>query len=52
MNKVVLVTSGFDPIYSGHIAYFKSAKTLGDVPLRVVEVQYGEQCVEEDIERQ
>jgi len=30
MKKVVLVTGGFDPIHSGHIAYFKAAKTLGD----------------------
>jgi cytidyltransferase-like protein len=28
--KVVLVTGGFDPIHSGHIAYFKAAKELGD----------------------
>tara|TARA_X000000950_G_scaffold175122_1_gene212826 strand:+ start:286 stop:1047 length:762 start_codon:yes stop_codon:yes gene_type:complete len=28
--KVVLVTGGFDPLHSGHIAYFKSAKKLGD----------------------
>ena len=26
---VVLVTGGFDPIHSGHIAYFKAAKELG-----------------------
>ncbi len=30
MNKVVLVTGGFDPLHSGHIAYFKSAKELGN----------------------
>lgn len=30
MMKVVLVTGGFDPIHSGHIAYFKSARELGD----------------------
>ena len=30
MNRVVLVTGGFDPLHSGHIAYFKEAKTLGD----------------------
>ena len=30
MSKVVLVTGGFDPLHSGHIAYFKAAKTLGD----------------------
>ncbi|MBR20394.1 MAG: hypothetical protein CMA64_09680 [Euryarchaeota archaeon] len=30
MAKVVLVTGGFDPLHSGHIAYFKSAKDLGD----------------------
>jgi D-beta-D-heptose 7-phosphate kinase/D-beta-D-heptose 1-phosphate adenosyltransferase len=30
MNKIVLVTGGFDPLHSGHIAYFKSAKALGD----------------------
>jgi len=29
-NTVVLVTGGFDPIHSGHIAYFLSAKKLGD----------------------
>lgn len=28
--KIVLVTGGFDPLHSGHIAYFKSAKKLGD----------------------
>lgn len=30
MKRVVLVTGGFDPIHSGHIAYFKAAKALGD----------------------
>ena len=29
--KVVLITGGFDPLHSGHIAYFKAAKTLGDM---------------------
>ena len=29
--KIVLVTGGFDPIHSGHISYFKSARTLGDM---------------------
>jgi len=29
--KVVLVTGGFDPLHSGHIAYFNSAKELGDI---------------------
>jgi len=28
--KIVLVTGGFDPIHSGHLAYFQSAKQLGD----------------------
>jgi cytidyltransferase-like protein len=28
--KVVLVTGGFDPLHSGHIEYFKSAKQLGN----------------------
>lgn len=31
MKKVVLVTGGFDPIHSGHIEYFKSARALGDM---------------------
>jgi cytidyltransferase-like protein len=31
MKKLVLVTGGFDPIHSGHISYFKSAKQLGDI---------------------
>ena len=30
MNKIVLVTGGFDPLHSGHIAYFKAARELGD----------------------
>ena len=30
VETIVLVTGGFDPIHSGHIAYFKSAKKLGD----------------------
>lgn len=29
MTKVVLVTGGFDPLHSGHIAYFNSARKLG-----------------------
>lgn len=28
--KIVLVTGGFDPVHSGHIAYFKAARALGD----------------------
>jgi cytidyltransferase-like protein len=28
--KIIIVSGGFDPIHSGHIAYFKSAKSLGD----------------------
>ena len=31
MRTVVLVTGGFDPIHSGHIAYLKAARKLGDV---------------------
>jgi D-beta-D-heptose 7-phosphate kinase/D-beta-D-heptose 1-phosphate adenosyltransferase len=29
MDKIVLVTGGFDPVHSGHIAYFKAARELG-----------------------
>jgi cytidyltransferase-like protein len=28
--KIIIVSGGFDPLHSGHIAYFKSAKALGD----------------------
>lgn len=28
--KIVIVTGGFDPIHSGHIAYFNAARELGD----------------------
>ena len=28
--KIILVTGGFDPLHSGHIAYFNAASTLGD----------------------
>jgi len=29
--KVVIVSGGFDPIHSGHLAYFNAAANLGDV---------------------
>lgn len=29
-HNIVLVTGGFDPLHSGHIEYFKSARQLGD----------------------
>lgn len=29
--KVVIVTGGFDPLHSGHLAYFKAARALGDM---------------------
>ena len=28
--KIIIVSGGFDPLHTGHIAYFKSAKELGD----------------------
>lgn len=28
--KIVIVTGGFDPLHSGHVAYLETAKTLGD----------------------
>jgi cytidyltransferase-like protein len=28
--RIIIVSGGFDPIHSGHIAYFKSARSLGD----------------------
>lgn len=30
MKKIVLITGGFDPLHSGHIAYIKAARELGD----------------------
>lgn len=30
MKKLVIVTGGFDPVHSGHIAYFREAAKLGD----------------------
>jgi cytidyltransferase-like protein len=29
--KIVLANGGFDPLHSGHIAYFKAARALGDM---------------------
>jgi cytidyltransferase-like protein len=29
--KIVLCTGGYDPLHSGHISYFKSARSLGDM---------------------
>jgi cytidyltransferase-like protein len=31
INRVVLVTGGFDCLHSGHIEYFKAAKALGNI---------------------
>jgi cytidyltransferase-like protein len=31
--KIILVTGGFDPLHSGHVAYFKAARALGDMLL-------------------
>lgn len=31
MKTIVLITGGFDPIHSGHIAYIQEAKKLGDI---------------------
>lgn len=31
MKNIVLVTGGFDPIHSGHLAYIENARTLGDI---------------------
>jgi len=31
MKTIVLITGGFDPLHSGHIAYFNAAKKLGDI---------------------
>lgn len=31
MKKIVLVTGGFDPAHSGHVAYLQAAKQLGDI---------------------
>lgn len=33
MKTIVLVTGGFDPLHSGHIEYFRAAKSLGDMLL-------------------
>ena len=30
MEKIVLITGGFDPLHSGHLAYLKAARKLGD----------------------
>ena len=29
--KIVLCTGGYDPVHSGHIAYFQAARKLGDM---------------------
>jgi D-beta-D-heptose 7-phosphate kinase/D-beta-D-heptose 1-phosphate adenosyltransferase len=31
MKTIVLITGGFDPLHSGHIAYIRAAKKLGDI---------------------
>ena len=29
--KIIIVSGGFDPLHSGHIAHFRAAKELGDI---------------------
>ena len=29
--RIIIVSGGFDPLHSGHIAHFKAAKELGDI---------------------
>lgn len=31
MKKIVVCTGGYDPVHSGHLAYFKAAKELGNI---------------------
>ena len=31
MKKIVIVSGGFDPVHSGHVAYLEQAKRLGDI---------------------
>lgn len=31
MKKIVLITGGFDPLHSGHLAYIEAARALGDI---------------------
>ena len=31
MKRIVLITGGFDPLHTGHLAYIEAAKSLGDV---------------------
>ena len=31
MKRIVLITGGFDPLHSGHIAYINAARELGDI---------------------
>jgi cytidyltransferase-like protein len=31
MNKIVIVSGGFDPVHSGHVEYLKAAALLGDM---------------------
>ena len=31
MKRIVLITGGFDPLHSGHLAYIDAARALGDI---------------------
>lgn len=38
--RIIIVSGGFDPIHTGHIEYFKSAKNLGDKLLVALNSDY------------
>ena len=57
--RIVVLSGGFDLVHSGHISYFNEAKKISDKLIvalnsdecHIIEIQYGSERNEEDIER-
>ena len=40
-KKITVVSGGFDPIHSGHIAYLEEARRYGDVLIVLLNATHG-----------
>ena len=36
-RKIIILSGGFDPIHSGHIAMFEESRDLGDIVVHILQ---------------